>query len=64
MTISLARIINGKKFLWDGKIYENKAHARRTLTDYKNDGFEVQMFDEEEHYLVYSRRVAAVLSED
>ena len=64
MTIPLARSVNGKKFLWDGIIYESEDQVHKTLESYKRGGFEVQLFVEENKYLVYSRRVAAVQSED
>lgn len=62
MTIPLAKKINGKKFMWDGAVYESEAQAQQVMEDYAKDGFEVQKFVEEGQYLVYSRRVAAAQS--
>ena len=62
MTTPLARKVDGKKFLWDGRTYESAAAAQEVMEGYAKDGFEVQMFEEDGHYLVYSRRVAAAQS--
>ncbi len=62
MTIPLARKVEGKKFLWDGRTYESEDQARQAAESYEKDGFEVhfevQSLSEEEQYLVYSRRIA------
>ncbi|MBM4276142.1 MAG: hypothetical protein FJ134_17060 [Deltaproteobacteria bacterium] len=62
MNISLARKIDGKKFMWDGAEYETRAQASQIMESYAKEGFEVKMFQEEDKYLVYSRRVAEVQS--
>ena len=58
MTIPLARKVEGKKFVWDGISYESEDQARKAAESYEKDGFEVQLFSEDEKYLVYSRRIA------
>ena len=62
MTIPLAKKISGKKFMWDGAVYENEAQARQVMENYAKDGFEVQEIVEEGQHLVYSRRLATVQS--
>jgi hypothetical protein len=62
MTIPLARKVNSKKFMWDGGTYDTQEQAQQVMHDYEKDGFEVLMFEDEGHFLVYSRRVAAVQS--
>jgi hypothetical protein len=52
-----ARIINGKKFMWDGAVYESKEKAQEVMEKYKKDNFEVEFIEEEKQYLVYTRRV-------
>jgi hypothetical protein len=59
MTIPLARKIEGKKFMWDGLTYDSKQKAYEVTVAYQSDGFETQLFEEDGHFLVYSRRVAA-----
>jgi len=58
MTIPLARKFEGKKFMWDSVTYESEDQARQAAESYEKDGFEVQLFSEEDQYLVYSRRIA------
>ena len=60
MDIPLARKVNGKKFMWDGVVYNSEASAQQVMEDYAKDGFEVEKFVEAGQFLVYSRRVAAV----
>ena len=58
MDIPLARKVNGKKFMWDGVVYDSDESAHQVMEDYAKDGFEVQKFEEDGQFLVYSRRVA------
>ena len=60
MDIPLARKVNGKKFMWDGVVYDSDAAALQVMEDYAKEGFEVEKFDEDGRFLVYSRRVATV----
>ena len=53
----LAKIVDGKKFMWDGTVYETEKEAQETKKKYEDDEFEVELVKEEEKYLVYSRRV-------
>ena len=58
MTIPLARKVEGKKFVWDSVTYESEDQARQAVEAYEKDGFEFQLFIEDDQYLVYSRRIA------
>ncbi len=58
MDIPLARKVNGKKFMWDGVVYDSDESAQQVMEDYAKDGFEVEKFVEDGQFLVYSRRVA------
>ena len=60
MTIPFVRKVNGKKFLWDGVTFDGDAQAQHVMEDYAKEGFEVEKFVEDGHYLVYSRRAATV----
>ncbi len=53
----ISKIINGKKFMWDGVVYESKKEAEDTMRKYKNDEFEVELIEEEKKHLLYTRRV-------
>jgi hypothetical protein len=55
-TIEDSRTFNGKKYMWDGKIY-NEVDAKHFEDTYKKDGFEVKVVKHENNYLVYTRRV-------
>ena len=62
MGIPLSQKIDGKKFLWDGVNYESRDEAQKALEAYKDKGFDVELVEADDHFLVYSRRVAAVQS--
>ncbi len=55
--MELARIFNGKKFMWDGRIYTNEEERREIAQKYKDDGFEVELVEEENQYFLFTRRV-------
>jgi hypothetical protein len=50
------KIIDGKKYMWDGEYYDTEAAAQEKMSAYENDGFNTKLI-EEEKYLVYTRRV-------
>jgi len=58
MDIPLAKKVNGKKFMWDGVVYDSDAATQQVMEDYAKNGFEVEKFVEDGQFLVYSRRVA------
>ena len=58
MSIPLARKVNGKKYMWDGVVYDREAQAQQVMEGYAKDGFEVEQVVEDGQFLVYSRRVA------
>ena len=55
MSPNLARIIDGKKFMWDGQPYDNREEASRAAESYQKENFETQVV-EEGRFLVYTRR--------
>jgi len=63
MDIPLARKVNGKKYMWDGVVYESDDQAHQVMEGYAKDGFEVEKVVEDGQFLVYSRRMAVVQSE-
>ena len=60
MTVPLAKKVDGKKFMWDGVVYDSDDQADQVMEGYAKDGFEVQKFVDEGQFLIYSRRVATV----
>ncbi|MEK7722438.1 MAG: hypothetical protein AAB359_08615 [Elusimicrobiota bacterium] len=53
-----AKIINSKKFMWDGREYADAAGAAAAAKTYEQAGFEAQALEEGGRHLVYSRRLA------
>jgi len=57
----ISKGINGKKFMWDGVVYESEKEAQETMQKYKNDNFEVELLeesiDDKKKFLLYTRRV-------
>jgi hypothetical protein len=59
------RYFDQKKFMWDNVQYPDTAAAEAAAESYRNDGFEVQVVEEGDTALVYSRRVVTeVVVED
>jgi len=53
-----ARLIDGKKFMWDGQEYESEKEAKAVQKQYEENGFEVEMCrDDDGKVLLYTRRV-------
>ncbi len=52
-----SRIINGKKFMWDGVVYESREKAQEVMENYKKDNFEVELIEEGGQFLLYTRRL-------
>ncbi len=52
----ISKIINSKKFMWDGIVYESEKEAQEVKQKYADDNFEVELVEEENKYLLYSRR--------
>ena len=56
MSPNLATIIDGKKFMWDGQVYDNQEEASRAGKSYQDENFEIWMVEEGGKFLVYTRR--------
>jgi len=54
-----ARVIDGRKYLWDGMEYEDAQEARRVMEGYQAGGFDAGLVQEGERWYVYTRRVVA-----
>ena len=59
MNPDIARTFDEKKYMWDGEVYETRDAAEEKEQEYKGQGFDTQLVEEEGVYLVYNRRVAA-----
>jgi len=58
MSPNLAMISDGKKFMWDGQLYDNREDASRAADSYQKENFQIQVVDEGGTFLVYTRRTA------
>ena len=56
MSPTLAIISDGKKFMWDGRLFETRDESSREASAYEKDHFEVRMVEQEGKFLVYTRR--------
>jgi hypothetical protein len=52
-----SKIINGRKVMWDGEEYATEQEAQDVKKTYEADNFEVELVQEEEKFLLYTRRV-------
>jgi hypothetical protein len=52
-----SKMIDGKKFMWDGVEYASEKEAQDVKKKYQDDKFEVEFVQEEEKYFLYTRRV-------
>jgi hypothetical protein len=50
-------ISDGKKFMWDGQLFETGADGLRAAESYQKDNFEVRLVEQEGKFLVYTRRM-------
>lgn len=55
--MELARKFDGKKFMWDGQVYDDEAGVKGQAQKYTADGFEVQTAHEDGKYYIFTRRV-------
>ena len=54
-----SRIIDGMKFMWDGRDYESVEEALEVKQEYEKESFETRLLEEDEKVHVYTRRVVA-----
>ena len=51
------RFFEGHKYMWDGEVYASHDEAEAKREEYAGNEFETQLVEEEEQFLVYTRRV-------
>jgi len=56
MSPNLAISSDGKKFMWDGQLHDNREEASRAAESYQNENFQIQIVEEDGKFLVYTRR--------
>ena len=62
MDAHLAILADGKKFLWDGCVYDCDEDARRAAATYQQAHFAVRIEQAGEKSLVYTRRVVSSIA--
>ena len=55
--MDIMRSFDGKKFMWDGKIYSTEPEANEIKTEYEKINFETRIVSEEDKYFLFTRRV-------
>ena len=55
--MELARLFDGRKFMWDGKVYESDTDSQGQEQHYRSLGFEVRSLAEAGKYYLFTRRV-------
>lgn len=55
--MELARTFGGKKFMCDGRVYEDRREAEEVSQKYKGNGFEVELIEEDGQWFLFTRRV-------
>jgi len=56
MNPNLSLVSDGKKFMWDGRLYTTREEASTMREACQKDGFEVRVIEEGGKFLVYTRR--------
>lgn len=59
-----ARVIDGMKFMWDGREYETADEAAKVTEEYKQEAFETRIVEVDDKYHVYTRRVVTDVEVD
>jgi hypothetical protein len=57
MSPDLATLRDGKKFMWDGRVYDAREDAARASESYEAAGFETLLAEDGGKFLVYTRKV-------
>lgn len=56
MSPNIAMISDGKKFMWDGQVYDNGEEASRAEQSYQDEKFQTRLVEQGGKFLVYTRR--------
>lgn len=59
MSPSSTAIWEGRKFMWDGRVYATPEEAAGVVAGYENDRFEVRLVEQDGTFLVYTRRAVS-----
>jgi len=56
MNPNLSLMSDGKKLMWDGRLYTTREEVSTVRETCQNDGFEVRVVEEDGKFLIYTRR--------
>lgn len=57
MGLPRARVLDGKKYMWDQREYESAEEAEKARTEYEGQGFDARIEEEDGKVRVFTRRV-------
>ena len=61
MSPNLLMISEGKKFMWDGQLFDTHAEGLRAAEAYQSNNFEVRLVEQDGKFSVYTRRAVKEL---
>ena len=56
MNPNLTATIEGKKFMWDGRVFDTRDEGLLQADAYRNDNFEVRLVEQDTKVFLYTRR--------
>ncbi|MFC2062508.1 hypothetical protein ACFLS8_00965 [Chloroflexota bacterium] len=59
--MELARTFNGKKFMWDGRTYENLRELEEVGQSYQTEGFDIEIVEEDGQSFIFTRKVVEAM---
>ena len=57
-------VVENRKFMWDGTIYENEKDAADMIAAYEKEDFDAELVEGDNQFLVYTRRVVTEIVVD
>lgn len=54
----VAKVIDGKKYMWDGAEFQSEREANAAAERYRSEGFDAVVVEADSHH-VYTRRVVS-----
>ena len=57
MEVEEVKHLENEKYMWDGAIYDTEEEAKNKKDEYEAQDFQVQLLEQEDKYLLYTRRV-------
>jgi hypothetical protein len=58
----LSRVIEGKKYMWDGVERADETEAAAVLERYQSMGFDTMLVEEDQRFFLFTRRLVAAVT--